>query len=73
TKVPFKFHIDKDLPPGITVEPMSGELKPSQGLMLTISYKQQGSGPPPPMFHPCNIRYGEEELKMPFYVKIGNQ
>lgn len=72
TKIPFKFHVDKDLPPGITVEPMSGELKPREGVTLTISYKQEGSGTPPKMFHPCNIRYGDEELKMPFYIKIGN-
>jgi hypothetical protein len=73
TKVPFKFHIDKDLPPGITVEPLSGGLKPGEGVTLKISYKQTGSGTPPPMFHTCNIRYGDEDLKMPFYVKMGNQ
>jgi hypothetical protein len=72
SKVPFKFHIDNDLPPGITVEPMSGEVKPRDGVKLTISYNQQGRGTPPPMSHLCNIRYGDEELKMPFYVKLGN-
>ncbi len=40
--------------------------------MLKISYKHEGSGTPAPMFHLCNIRYGDEELKMPFYVKMGN-
>ena len=32
TKVSIKFHIDKDLPAGITVEPMSGELKAGEGI-----------------------------------------
>jgi hypothetical protein len=51
---------------------MSGEVKPRDGVKLTISYNQQGRGTPPPMSHLCNIRYGDEELKMPFYVKLGN-
>jgi hypothetical protein len=73
TKVPFKFHIDKDLPAGITVEPMSGELKAGEGTTLKVSYKQTGSGTPAKMFHTAYIRYGDQDVKMPFYVKMGNQ
>jgi len=71
TKAPLKFHIDKDLPPGVTVEPMSGELKPQEGVTLRISYK--GAGAPAPAYHQCYIRYGDEDLKMSFYVKMGAQ
>ena len=73
TKAPFKFHIDKDLPSGITIEPISGELKPGEAVKLTVSYKQQGTGTPSPMSQLCNIRYGDQDLKLPFHVKIGNQ
>jgi len=73
TKVPFKFHIDKDLPPGVTVEPMAGELKPREAVTFKISYQQQGSGTPAPTTYHCNILYGDEDLKMPFYVKMGAQ
>ncbi len=74
TQSAFKFHIDdKDLPPGIMVEPMSGELKPREGVTLKISYKLQASGAPAKLFQRCNILYGPEDLKLPFYVKMGNQ
>jgi hypothetical protein len=73
TKAAFKFHIDKDLPPGVTVEPMSGELNPRDGVILKISYKHAGSTAPAKVFQRCNILYGPQDLMMPFYVKMGSQ
>jgi hypothetical protein len=70
TKVPFKFHINKDLPPGITVYPMSGQLQPNDGVILKVSYKPVGGGKVVPMFKPCEISYGDENLNMTFYVRV---
>jgi hypothetical protein len=70
TKIPFKFHIREDIPPGFTVTPTSGELKPNEGVVLKVSYKQAGSGTPAPLFKPCGITYGDEGLNMTFYLKV---
>jgi hypothetical protein len=73
TKVPMKFHINKDLPPQIIVEPMSGELKPNEGVILKIAYKGADKGTPAPMYQQCYILYGDQDLKMSFYVKLDAQ
>jgi hypothetical protein len=70
TKVPFKFHIDKDLPPGITIYPMAGQLKPNEGLSMKISYNQEHGSAPSQMFRRVNIIYGDELLKMGFSIKM---
>jgi hypothetical protein len=70
TKVPFKFHIRQGLPTGFTVSPMSGELKPREAVILKVNYKPPDSSVPPPMFKPCGISYGDEDLNMTFYLQV---